>query len=502
MPRGPVGLLALLLAASAPSWGQDERGRTDLTPASVERYEKALAKAAPSVVAVVVSHRKYPDPAAGPSQLGRYRPPPRNRTGDPKLDLTDPESWPDNLTGSGLVVDAAAGLVLTAYHLIEGATKVYVRTAAGTGSYADIHAADARSDLAVLKLLDPPGDLVAARFANVRTYEGPNGERPTVRQLTPLIAVGHKPSGVLSGGPPTALPVWVGNVGLSVPGQSGVREESRNRALYHYGVLIETSAAGGLGTSGGGLFNLDGELVGMSATLAAAAAGGYAIPFDHSYRRIVDVLKAGREVEYGFLGVTLGGRFGDGGRVTLTGVTPYSPAAAAGLEAGDTITSIDGKPVFRQDDLFLHIAAALADTPVRITYLRNNPFRGGGTRATTATLDKSPHSFPWIASVRPAPAFGLRVEYSSVMQAEQGSGARGLSPGVMIRELVPGSPAEARFKQLGGDQPARWLITAVDGTLTPKPSAFYAATAGKKSFTLSLIDPASDKPSQLTLPGQ
>ncbi len=68
MPRGPVGLLALLLAASAPSWGQDERGRTDLTPASVERYEKALAKAAPSVVAVVVSHRKYPDPAAGPSQ--------------------------------------------------------------------------------------------------------------------------------------------------------------------------------------------------------------------------------------------------------------------------------------------------------------------------------------------------------------------------------------------------------------------------------------------------
>ena len=77
--------------------------------------------------------------------------------------------------------------------------------------------------------------------------------------------------------------------------------------MHHYGTLIQTDAKLNLGTSGGPLLNLNGEMVGLSVALAATAgyeaAGGYAIPVDATFRRAVETLKQGREVEYGFLGI-------------------------------------------------------------------------------------------------------------------------------------------------------------------------------------------------------
>lgn len=227
----------------------------------------------------------------------------------------------------------------------------------------------------------------------------------------------------------------------------------------------------------------------------------FVVPFDRSYRRIVDALKAGREVEYGFLGVQMNGMPGlvPGGGVQVNLITPGGPAHVAGLQPNDIITAIDDKPILRQDDLFLHIAASLAGTRVRIKYTRRLLARDGAAQTTVATLDKSPHAFPWLASNRPAPVFGLQVDYASVL-LEQGPSMFGLSDGVALRELEPNSPAAARFKTLG-DSPTRWLVTAVNGVPTPNPAAFYAATAGKRSVTLSLVDTASGTSAQLTLPG-
>ena len=78
-----------------------------------------------------------------------------------ELDLSSPDVVPESY-GSGVVVDADAGLVLTMAHVVHNATKVYVRLPGGRGSWADIHAADPRSDLAVLKLIDPPAGLRGA----------------------------------------------------------------------------------------------------------------------------------------------------------------------------------------------------------------------------------------------------------------------------------------------------------------------------------------------------
>src|SRR5579885_3586798 len=222
MRRGHLVWLLLLAAVPAAPAG-DRPGRENVKAA--EEYVKRLIEdAKPSVVAVVVSHSdKYPPlpPAerSVPGRLGRYvlpQPLPGLRFAAPtepnKLDLSDPQNIPDNQYGSGVVLDDADGLILTAYHLIEGATKIYVRTSAGKGSYADIHAADARSDLAVLKLLDRPAGLKAVRIADVRLGPGPNGEKPTVAEGTSVISLGY-PLGVgVAEGPPSASRGIVGGV--------------------------------------------------------------------------------------------------------------------------------------------------------------------------------------------------------------------------------------------------------------------------------------------------
>src|SRR6185312_15964803 len=81
------------------------------------------------------------------------------------LDLSNPDNVPESF-GSGVVIDAVQGLILTQAHVVRKATKIYVRLPGRRGSWADIHAADPRSDLAVLKLIDPPPNLKALRLGD------------------------------------------------------------------------------------------------------------------------------------------------------------------------------------------------------------------------------------------------------------------------------------------------------------------------------------------------
>src|SRR5205823_858965 len=104
-------------------------------------------------------------PSGSPGQLGRFdsRIPLQGLDQDPRrrqkvlnLDLSNPETIPESY-GSGVVIDES-GLVLTHAHVVHKATKIYVRLPGQRGSWADVHALDPRSDLAVLRLLDPiPG---------------------------------------------------------------------------------------------------------------------------------------------------------------------------------------------------------------------------------------------------------------------------------------------------------------------------------------------------------
>ena len=504
-----AALCILLLAASTIlRAAEPSRGSAK---ALEEQMQKVIDDGSPAVVAIVISHQKYPggrpDPKA-PGKLGGYvsnelprqpfgpfLPPPVN-----KYDLSKPENVADNTFGSGFIVDATQGLVLTTHHLIDGATKIYVRLSNGEGGYADIHAADARSDFAVLKLLKAPTGLTEAKIAAVQLVDSPEGKKANLKRGSWVIALGHPLAAGFADGQPSAS--W--GILSNVRRRSGVapqREELRsNKPLHTYGSLLQTDARLTLGSSGSALLNLDGEVVGLGSTVAALqgseASGGYAIPFDANYRRILNVLKDGQEVDYGFLGVAP--VTAPGGGVEVSGITPGCPAAEADLRNGDILKKIDGHILKDTDDLLLYVGAALAGTDVTVEFQR----RGAPMKATV-TLAKMANPLPTIAS-NPGPNFhGLRADYASVrLIGLIGRNAPVVIPpaGVSVKDLEVGSVAEKRFKE-AGEATAGWIITHVNGAPVRSPGEFNRTTGGKAAVKLTLADPADpDKTVTINLP--
>jgi len=507
--RVPAGIAALALAAFALLPGRAaEPMQRDLLEAVERQLTQAHETAGPAVACVVVSRSdKYPKPAKPPDhagQLGAFDPAafPNAEPGQAvlagRLDLSRAQDIADHPFAGGVVIDAA-GLVLTNYHTIEGATKLFVHLAGGGGSYADIHAADARSDLAVLRLLTPPAGLKPIRLGEARLSDGTAGKATVVPGKLVVLLASPLAAGFGAGPPPGA----VGSVttlyrrppASNLLGGNGTPP---HRSVYNYTPVIVHNARPNYGCSGLPLLTLGGDMIGLTTTTATADGGdagsGYALPFDANVRRVIDVLRRGEEVEYGFLGVVIQSQNGPGISVR---VTPQSPAAAALGDAGEVvIRRINGHPVSTFEDLLLHAGSALAGTTVRLEVDQ----RGRVRRAVDVTLAKYRGDTPFVASVRPDPVFGLRVDYGSVLAQALADGTRdGVPPGVVVRELVPDSPAAAKFKALGDN--TRWLVTHVNGTATPNPADFYAATKGRASVKLTVIDPAeASRPREVTLP--
>lgn len=487
-----------------------------------EQMQKVAAAAAPSVVSVVVSHSKEYKPLRNPKpgQLGAVtaddlplREPlaPRFPRWQPQvnvphpLDLSAPENVADHLFGSGVVLDTRDGLVLVPYHLIDGARKVFVRGATGQGSYADIHAADAKSDLAVLKLLNPIPDLTAVKVAELRLTPGGNDEKPTIKKGAMLLALGHPTAAAAGDGSASISWGTLSNIrmksGQPAPAQSGPPDPLKQRPLHQQGGLIQVDARAAFGSTGAAVFNTDGELVGLGSSVAAvygsAASGGYAIPMDTNYRRVVATLKEGKEVEYGFLGVSPEENLGGGVRVRM--VSPGCPAALGGVQVEDVIVAIDGNPLAGSDDLLIYAGGALAGNPVTLDI-----DRGGRRQKVKLTLAKNVNQLPFIATVSPPTPFGIKIDYFSMRAA--GGGPPDRSPvtppqGVLIRDVEASSPGERALKDIGQAVKGSWVITHVDGKAVTNPKEYYAETAGKKSVTLKLADPdQSSKTAEIRLP--
>src|SRR5262249_55805195 len=154
-------------------------------------------------------------------------------------------------------------------------------------------------------------------------------------------------------------------------------------------------------------------------------------PLDTRMKRIIDKLRKGEEVEYGFLGIKQPGRWGRTPEVSWE-PTDGGPAAMAGMILGDEIVAIDGERITEPDDLLLNISASLAGTQIRLTVEGR-----GGRRDLWPTLVKTnwPSNGPVIAANQPEPVHGLRVDYTSAMiQGSVGPNAR-IPSGVMVREV-------------------------------------------------------------------
>ncbi len=380
-----------------------------------------------------------------------------------QLDFADPAFVP-RAFGSGIVIDAD-GLILTNYHVVQEATKIFVRLPGGKSSYADIHAADPRSDLAVLKLLERSAlPLKAITLGDADKLQRGH----FVLTLSNPFAAGFRdgqPSaswGILSNIRRRAFP--------------HLKEEERVKPFQYYGTLLQTDARIHLGCSGGAMLNLAGELVGLITSVAAIQGGetpgGFAIPVHAGMRRIIEVLKRGEEVDYGFLGIDFDKRNGNGKLgVKLTLVGKGSPAFVDGkLIEGDVLLEVDGQPIHEPDDIFVALGMHLAGSKVMLRVLHKNQ-----ERIVDVTLAKLYVPGKKIASsTGNRPYFrGLRVDYSSLV-VQQSPRWFHIPEGVFLCDVQPNTSAD-RAKLKSGD-----VITHVNGLKVTTPAAFYQAVAGAR----------------------
>jgi len=449
-----------------------------------EAVEHVIAEAEPSVACILVSRsdlyqRKYGlgiSPET-PGKLGPFnkdsrihdllqlKTPFKDLTEEQKLELQEilslslhhPEHIPESY-GSGVVL-SESGLILTCAHVIRNATRVYVSLPGQRGSYADIHAADPRSDLAVLKLQDPPANLKPIK----------RGDGGKVRKGQFVVLVANPFAAGFRDGSPSASWGIISNLRRRAPGGQVSEIDRKRLTLHQLGTLIQTDTRINLGSSGGALLNLQGEMIGLTSAVAALTGvdtpGGFAIPLDGNLKTIIAVLERGQEVEYGFLGVQVGSNSLPGTPVQIQGTVDGSPAQKAGLQAGDYIVSIAGVPIRDSDDLFLNIGIHLAGGTIRLEAQATN----GPRRTLMPKLAKYYVPGPVIAANRPAAPCGLRVDYTSILSQQPRPGRPHIPPGVVIREVVPNSSADK--VQLQADK----IITRVNEQPVTTPNEFYAA---------------------------
>jgi S1-C subfamily serine protease len=476
--------VALLALTTLPALAETPAAREAL--ALQEALQTAIQDAEPAIACILVSHSNaYANMRQGPQGEGKLGPfdlEQARRTlqlarSDPrweelkKLDLADPANVPEAY-GSGVVIDES-GLVLTNYHVIRDATKIFVRLPGDKETYADIHAADPRSDLAVLRLLTPPANLKAIKI----------GEGGKVRKGQIVLSIANPFAAGFRDGSPSASWGIISNLRRRAP--SSTREEERKKTLHHYGTLLQTDARLNLGCSGGALIDLKGELIGLTTALAAISgsesAGGFAVPLDAPMKRIIDVLKRGEEVEYGFLGVEPEPQRKG---VVLRDVTAWSPAFRAGLRPRDRVLSVNGTPIGDYEDLFLAINTAFAGSEVRVEVQSPDL----AARTVTVALAKYFVPGPMIASRKPPMVRGLRVDYLSVLM-QMTPTVMPTQPavgGVMVREVQAGSAAATATLR------PQEVVTHVNGRAVHTPAEFYRE-AQKATGALELTIEYPDK---------
>lgn len=384
------------------------------------------------------------------------------------LATDDPRS-PDfmaNEWATGIVIDRS-GLVLTVSHILGDSPReddFLVVTIDRKVFHMTVRGSDARSDLAVLALRpsQPRGedDFVPAVL----------GDAATLRKGQTVVTLGN-PYGIARDGEASASRGIVSNLRRKA-GSPALPIAADEKTLHHFGTLIQTDAKLNLGTSGGALINMQGEVVGLTVSQTAGAgyeqSAGYAIPIDQAFMRIIERLRRGEEVEYGLLGITGGAGHVAGVKgVPVNSMISDGPAARAGLQMDDVITEIDGEPVADFDDLCMRIGTLPPETAVRLTLLRGNQVLR--KRVVIAKYPLNPLKLPQIVTERPAAWRGLRVDYKSTLVD-----GRSISlplTGVAAREV---SESSAAWK--AGLRPGA-IITHVANMPVDTPGDFRQAIA-------------------------
>lgn len=466
---------ALLAAGHSPTRAQEPSG-----PAAAleEAVVRAIGRAEKSVVAIALVPKARADDALRLEE----RPDPFGRRLGPSASPapTDPDFVPSQYA-TGVVIDAA-GLVLTAYHALPEDCDYYVTTHERKVYRAWIKGADPRSDLAVLAV--EARDLAPIVL----------GDAARVRKGQFVIALGN-PYAIARDGQVSASWGIVSNLARKAPPQPDETDPLGKSTLHHFGTLIQTDARLNLGTSGGALVNLQGEMIGLCTSLAAVAgyetAAGYAFPIDATFRRVIDTLKAGREAEYGFLGVRRPNYVPPGDAAGPAGVRVYevvhgSPAQRGGLRPGDVITAVGGVPIYDFDGLVLEVGKLPVEDTARLHVVRD-----GRPLDLAVALSKYPVRGRKVVTNRPEPWRGMHVDYPTAVVDSGGRplfAAVAYDQGVAVTEVREGTAAWQAGLRPG------MLVSHVGRTAVHSPRDFRAAVAGRTGAVDLRLGDDPDRP--------
>ena len=288
--------------------------------------------------------------------------------------------------GSGAIVDSS-GNIVTNYHVIssvvDGSGRIQVTLTDGRIYEAKIVGTDKSTDLAVIRLVNPPSDLVAAQF----------GQSSDLKVGQPVMAIGSPLglSNTVTTGIVSALnrPVQVQASESQNQDNSkdpfGQLQQQGNQSQSITTNAIQVDASINPGNSGGPLFNEHGQVIGINSSIASLSSSsnseagsiglGFAIPSDLVVSVVNQLIQNGT-VDHARLGVTVStgaARVGNDTRAgaQISGVSQGSGAEAAGLKAGDVITKIDGNTVTSAQSLVGYVRRYTGGQEVSVTYVRD-----------------------------------------------------------------------------------------------------------------------------------
>ncbi|MEZ5596456.1 MAG: Do family serine endopeptidase [Pseudomonadales bacterium] len=314
--------------------------------------------------------------------------------------------------GSGVVVDAAAGYIVTNNHVIDGADEISVGLADGRTLSATLIGRDAQVDLAVVKV--DPASLREIAFA----------DSSQLRVGDFVVAIGN----------PFGLNQTVTSGIVSALGRSGLGIEG-------YEDFIQTDAPINPGNSGGALVDLAGRLVGINTAIFAPSGGnvgiGFVIPAN-MVKAVLNQLVNHGEVQRGYIGLNvqsltpeLAEAFGASGTegAVVVQVDPDSPAAEAGLQPGDVVIEMAGRRIEKLGDYRSQEAIVFAGDKLVLAFTR-----GGKPLRRTLKLDS--FDVEQIAGVR------LNARLRGVqLQNFRNPDDPDKSVGVLVGEVVERTPA-------------------------------------------------------------
>ena len=331
------------------------------------------------------------------------------------FDVPDAEQLPPQISaGSGVIVDAAKGYVITNHHVVANAEEIAVTLKDGRRFDAKLVGSDAGTDVALLQI-EPD-----------RLTDLPLGNSDTLKVGDFVLAIGN----------PFGLGQTVTMGIVSALGRSGLRIEG-------YEDFIQTDASINPGNSGGGLISLSGELMGINTAIVGPSGGnvgiGFAVPSNMA-RAVMEQLAEYGEVRRGRLGIQIQdltpdlaavlGLPADARGAVVTLVEPGSPADKAGVKPGDVVLAVNGRPLRDAADLRNRIGLLRVGEQVELKLVREG--KEHAVRAQIASPERE------AAAASPA---AMALSGAVVLDISPDMPMSGKVQGVVVAEVAPGSPA-------------------------------------------------------------